>query len=329
MARYFGSLGKETRKLSGELEVSLSATLDSTGVQRGVNTFGIDSKSQNETLYKESLYSSFTPTTLNVSADAGEEPKLDPGQTQRPTFNEGEGSINLVGQKAVEEIVALTGDEASKKRFWQLWEVAERNQALSAWNAALRALQVRQRASSQQTLERPGAYFCKICVKEMEKREIFVPTNAEKLAERDVAETIRLGLFGDNLRDGDAKAPSSPPVKEKPPVAPSSPKKADLPATPEQRDAQLSALEREGGAVYQEFLQFISDQREIYVSELGPISSTAKERLLSAFDRPEKRHDHYQKWRNSTDIALARIVDGLGYPDWHEASLPRPAATHC
>ena len=28
-------------------------------------------------------------------------------------------------------------------------------------------------------------------------------------------------------------------------------------------------------------------------------------------------------------IALARIVDGLGYPDWHEASLPRPAATHC
>ena len=67
---------------------------------------------------------------------------------------------------------------------------------LDAWDAALRATRRRLSGNPKQALERPGAYFDKICVQELEKREVFVPTIAEKEANLGVGDAIRQGLFG-------------------------------------------------------------------------------------------------------------------------------------
>ena len=145
------------------------------GSKSHFETLALTPKSQNETLYKGDLYSSFTET-LNVSVR--EEKKLQPQPPQRSTLNGKGRGIDAVRDKAVEEIVTLTGDEGSRRRFEQLWEIAEGNQALDAWSAALRAVQRRLQATAKQPLDRPGAYFSAICLKELEKREVFVPTNA-------------------------------------------------------------------------------------------------------------------------------------------------------
>lgn len=226
--------------------------------------------------------------SLNVSEQ--DQPK----PSQRSTSNEGGRGINAVRDKAVDEIVTLTGDESSRRRFWQLWEVAERNQSLDAWSVALRAVQKRQKGSSKQPLERPGAYFCTVLIQELEKREVFVPTNAEKLAEGDVGEVIRQGLF-----DGAQEEPERPePPAAKRPVPEPKPPPAS-PSTPEELDAELAALDSEGGAALKSFQAFVSEERGRYLSELGTISQTARERLLTAFDRPEKRRDLFRRWREA------------------------------
>jgi hypothetical protein len=237
--------------------------------------------------------------SLNVSA-------VESGalREKRSTANEGGRGINAVRDKAVDEIVALTGDESSRRRFWQLWEVAERNQSLDAWSAALRAVQKRQSGSSKQPLDRPGAYFCTVLIQELEKREIFVPTNAEKLAEGDVGEVIRQGLFG---KDGSGPArlaqeqeDVSPTIRE--PKTKMQPAPVSVSKTPEQWDIELTLLEHEDGATLEEFEVFVAARRESYQIELAGMGATARERLLAAFDRPEKRRDLFRQWSAGNSI---------------------------
>jgi hypothetical protein len=257
-----------------------------------------DSKSQNETLatgckshfettYKGDLYSLCT-YPLNVSACAEE---IRAPKEKRSTLNAKEKGIHAVGERAVKEIVNLTGDEGSRRRFWQLWEVAERNQSLDAWKAALQALQRRLGAKAQGTLERPGAYFCKICIQELEKREVFIPTNAERQAEAGVGNIIRQGLFESQKSETD-----EPEIPETAlPVAATLPQST---LSAEQLDQERLILEREGGAPYDSFLAFVATERDRYEAEIGSISATAKGRLLATFDQPQKRRSLFHQWRS-------------------------------
>ncbi|WP_309720718.1 helix-turn-helix domain-containing protein [Armatimonas sp.] len=227
---------------------------------------------------------------LNVRED-GEETSA----KERPTpSTEGKG-IYAIRDKAVTEVVTLTGDEGSLRRFQQLWEVAEGKGALNAWEVALRATQRRLRSSSKQVLDRPGAYFDKICVGELEKREVFVPTISEKQAETGVGELIRQGLFG-----GESTPASQNELLQ---TTPENQKQlaSQVELTPAALDAELMALECKGGAPHEAFRVFCNMERKRYESEIGKVSVASRERLLAVFDRPEKRRDLYRKWRNTTD----------------------------
>ncbi|WP_395144501.1 helix-turn-helix domain-containing protein [Armatimonas sp.] len=221
---------------------------------------------------------------LNVSEDEA----LNPAPS---TPNEEGRGIYAIRDKAVSELVALTGDEGSLRRFQQLWEVAEGKGALEAWQAALRATQRRLGGNAKQGLDRPGAYFDKICVGELEKREVFVPTIAQKQADLGVGDAVRQGLFGDEtlLVAEEEPAPQEPisVVAVAPPI------------TAAELVAELAALESQGGAPYEAFQSFCEAERERYSAEMGKVSPTSRERLLAVFDRPDKQRDLFQKWKVS------------------------------
>ena len=198
--------------------------------------------------------------------------------------------IYAIAEKEVAEAVALTGDSESLRRFQQLWEIAERNECLDAWKAALRAVQRRLRASGQGTLERPGAYFCKVCVEELEKREVFVPTNAQKQADAGVAALIRQEILRD-LPPQTVEALADEvglPLQQVPPTNP---------LTPELLSAELGELERQGGKDWQDFLGYVEGERKRYKGELTGMRESAQQRLLDVFDRPDRRRELYRKWR--------------------------------
>lgn len=224
------------------------------------------------------------------------------------TLNEGERGIYAIRDKAVSEVVALTGDEGSLRRFQQLWEIAEGKGALDAWNAALRATQRRLGGNAKQTLDRPGAYFDKICVAELEKREVFVPTIAEKQSDLGVGDIIRQRLFGgeDRLSAGEspmggAEEPA-PQDAIKEVVAP--------PLTTTELAAELAALESQGGAAYEAFQGFCESERKRYEAEMGKVSPSSRERLLAVFDRPEKRRDLYKRWKATLTEQAALLQNG-------------------
>lgn len=235
---------------------------------------------------------------LNVRRESDQAPA-----SERPTLNASGTDIYALRDQAVAEVVALTGDDWSLRRFQQLWEVAEAHDALDAWKAALRATQRRLRASSKEGLDRPGAYFDRICVQELEKRGIFLPTIADKLAEPEVGEIIRQGLFADVSAGNipEAEVPETPPVQQKStppqPVVPASP----IPTADGVVDwgAQLQALEAEGGPAYDAFLVYVAAQRTRYESEMGRISEVGKRRLLGVFDQPEKRAELFGRWKDT------------------------------
>jgi hypothetical protein len=260
-------------------------------------------------------------TALNVPKTENEKP------AKNPTLNTKGTGIYAIRDQAVEEIVTLTKDENSKKRFEQLWEVAETQNALTAWQAALQALKRRAGAKEKQGLDRPGAYFCKICVQELEKRGVFVPTNAEKKADGDVAEIIRQGLFGEEANDMVANEVSEASTNEfgHNKVEPRSQKlgsevqKFDSGGSDTghrspvltlkegtgkhksgDATAEIRELQRRGGAEYEAFLAFIATERKHYEQEMVGMGNGAKQRLLTAFDQPAKQATLYKKWRNST-----------------------------
>ena len=214
---------------------------------------------------------------LNVRAGGHGKPTV-----QRSTHNEGTAGINAVGEKAVAEVVALTGDEGSQRRFRQLWEVAERGNALSAWEAALQALRSRKTPPA-----RPGAYFAKVCVQELEKRGAFVPTIAEKITEGDVGELVARSLENSapvNSPEITPEIAGVDSVSEKPGSGP------------------LWAAERGSAGVSEsspEFVAFVVAERAKYAAELAGVKESTRERLLAAFDRPEKRREMYGKWSAS------------------------------
>ena len=223
--------------------------------------------------------------TLNVREDGGEAQAA-----ERPTPNASGTGMFALREKAVEEIITLTGDEGSRRRFEQLWEIAEGREALDAWKAAHRAVKRRMGATGKEPLERPGAYFDSTCVRELEKRQVFVPTSEEKQGQKDVAEVIRQGLFQDDSILEQAPAPTviEPPVVTRP---------VESLETSAPLDEELLQLEREGGAPWEAFQNFVAAEKVRYVAEMGNVSSTSRERLLTAFDRPEKRRSLLRGWK--------------------------------
>ncbi|WP_395140327.1 hypothetical protein [Armatimonas sp.] len=239
---------------------------------------------------------------MNVSEDAQET------QTAgASTPNEGGKGIYAIRDKAVSEVVALTGDPGSLRRFQQLWEISEGKGTLDAWNAALRATRRRLSSNAKQALDRPGAYFDKICVGELEKREVFVPTNAEKQADLGVGDIIRQGLFGGEDRLGGEESLVADEQKPVPQEVTMEPQEAITevippPPTASELAAELAALESQGGAPYEAFQSFCEAERKRYEAQIGKVSPTSRERLLAVFDRPEKRRELYKKWKASGQI---------------------------
>ncbi|MBB6054089.1 hypothetical protein [Armatimonas rosea] len=211
------------------------------------------------------------------------------------TPNEGGRGIYAIRDKAVSELIALTGDEGSLRRFQQLWEIAEGKGTLEAWNAALRATRRRLSGNARQALDRPGAYFDRICVQELEKREVFVPTIAEKQADLGVGNAIRQGLFGGEDRLGGEESLLA--EEEEPAPQEAITEVVAPPLTATELAAELAVLESQGGAPYEAFLSFCEAERKRYEAEMGKVSQASRERLLAVFDRPEKRRDLYKKWK--------------------------------
>ena len=286
-AREEGPLKPKIRRSEPKSQIeTLESSFD--GSKSHFETLATGRESQNETTYKESLYPSLH-SSLNVSA------RVDPGQGQRSTSNASGGGMLTLREKAVEELITLTGDDGSRRRFEQLWGIAEGREALDAWKAALRAVKRRMEATGKEPLERPGAYFDSTCVRELEKRQIFVPTREEKQSQKDVAEVIRQDLFQESsIPEQAAVASVVKPSNIEPRVGTRAVETAETPARLEE---ELLQLEREGGAPWEAFQSFVTAEKARYAAELGMVSSTARERLLTAFDRSEKRRSLLRAWK--------------------------------
>ena len=284
-----------TRDRLAEVEPALQTDLnpdaampDSGGANFGAPKFG--GANFAPTKRKRSPEKKDTNVSIKETLNVSESEKQAPTPPQRPMPNAQGKGIYAIAEKEVAEVVALTGDSESLRRFQQLWEIAERNECLDAWKAALRAVQRRLRASGQGTLERPGAYFCKVCVEELEKREVFVPTNAQKQADAGVAALIRQEILRD-LPPQTIEALADEvglPLQQVPPTNP---------LTPELLSAELGELERQGGKDWQDFLGYVEGERKRYKGELTGMRESAQQRLLDVFDRPDRRRELYRKWR--------------------------------
>jgi hypothetical protein len=135
-------------------------------------------------------------------------------------------------------------------------------------------------------------------VGELEKREVFVPTIAEKQADLGVGDVIRQGLFGGEeslIADEQKPVPQEAIPRAQEPVT----QIIALPLTTAELAAELAALESQGGTPYEAFQGFCEAERRRYEAEMGKVSPTSRERLLAVFDRPEKRRDLYKKWRGA------------------------------
>jgi hypothetical protein len=237
---------------------------------------------------------------LNVSKEGKPKERTPPTPS---TPNAKEAGIYAIRDQAVEEIVRLSGDEGSRRRFAQLWEIAEERNGLSAWKKASQALRRRLESSEKQALERPGAYFDAICVKELANREIFVSTAAEKKAEGDVESIILAGL-------AEAEK-TTPPELESIPVAETKAVHSPIvvksaPQTNEEEQvriqAEMTALEVRGGALYESFLAFFTAERETFEKEKGTMNPKLRERLVATWEQPQKRRDLYLKWKRSLAV---------------------------
>jgi hypothetical protein len=101
-------------------------------------------------------------------------------------------SIYALQSQKIDEVVSVTGDVGSRKRFQQLLDVTEAAGCWEVWRDALDALKTRQRASTG-LLERPGAYFCSILVSALNARGVSVPVGTSS-QRRTVKETIRKSM---------------------------------------------------------------------------------------------------------------------------------------
>jgi hypothetical protein len=229
--------------------------------------------------------------TLNVRREEGKEQP-----EERSTSNEGGVGIYAVRDRAVAEVVTLTRDEQSRRRFVQLWEVAERENVLDAWRAALGSL--KRRLGGKTELARPGAYFAKACLQELEKRGVFVPTSAERSAEAGVATQIVLSLES-------AEVPALGPAEAKSPILPEKAARiAGVSHVPEKGpEPPQQVAEGPYGGIWEEspeFEVFVATEREKYIGELAGASERTRERLLVAFDRPEKRLELLRRFTAQT-----------------------------
>jgi hypothetical protein len=243
---------------------------------------------------------------INVKEERALNVRKDEDETHENSTPNAKGKgIYAMRDLAVEEIITLTKDENSKRRFEQVWEIAMEQESLVAWDKARNALKRRLGASSKQGLDRPGAYFCKICVQELEKLEVFIPTQAEKQEGDGVGEIIRQGLFNTtpDLPDDvggntDVMPEIQTPARQVKPVASA---KEVLGVA-----AELEALARRGGASYESFLAYVATERKRYEDEIAGMGEGAKKRLLGAFDKPEKQQSLYKKWCYSAVIKSSR-----------------------
>jgi hypothetical protein len=95
---------------------------------------------------------------------------------------------------AVAEVVALTGDEKSERRFEQLYDLCVGYRLTGQWQAALLALRRRLADVSQPPLERPGAYFNATLGALLRKHGVNVPAGSPE--EREGVRELLAGRFG-------------------------------------------------------------------------------------------------------------------------------------
>lgn len=118
-------------------------------------------------------------TTLNVGDKRFVGPGPVPAKELKEQEGKGSASPPLLERRSrdVEEVVKLTGDENSVKRFRQLWNVADGSSYPEAWQGALDALK-HAASGSAGPVERPGAYFCSVLVSALNLRGVAVPVGS-------------------------------------------------------------------------------------------------------------------------------------------------------
>ena len=91
-------------------------------------------------------------------------------------------------------VVALTGDEKSRRRYEQLAGIVDRagSGARELWEAAYKATEARLTKSSER-LEAPGAYFCAVLTRLLMDAEVYVPVGTPE-ERADIKAQIRKSL---------------------------------------------------------------------------------------------------------------------------------------
>ena len=80
-------------------------------------------------------------------------------------------------------VETLTGDINSRARYVQLREICIEHRRLSAWTSALCSTEKRMKRAGLEPLTRPGAWFDRALVRELDKYGVPVPVNAAQKAE--------------------------------------------------------------------------------------------------------------------------------------------------
>ena len=140
--------------------------------------------------------------SLAAEPPAPQHPDRKPGvrPDQRPTTSESESNIyQREILDAIEEAVALTGDDKSRRRGVQLREICVESNATAAWIEAL--AKTRQRLARGDVVA-PGAYLQVALLRELDKRGIVPPSGTVK--EREgvrgaIGASLGLSLDSSNL----------------------------------------------------------------------------------------------------------------------------------
>lgn len=263
------------------------------GPKSQIETMATGPKSQIETLYSIPYFFLTNGRTFNVREDPTDvEEPAPPKQTETPQTQPSDVPNETWIEARARELVSHLQDEGSQRRHEQLVAICDRHNCLHLIDKAVDATRTRQRkAGKQGSLERPGAYYQSVLVRLLEDRNIHVPTLAERTAEPQVADLVRMSLV--NSTEIRPTAETEMPVD-----APRSPKMAPVGSqmAHDARDAEMRRLRAENADAWHAFQEYVAQERERYRAELASLRDGPRARLMEAFEGPQKQRALFARW---------------------------------
>lgn len=244
-----------------------------------------------------------TPANQNDSANS-----LNVLFTNVETFNVTESNIDTKQENRVPSrdvvsdlieakvtlLVQAFNDQKSERRYRQLVGICEKHNLLSLIDVALQATETKHKTNP---MDRPGGYFQKILLTNLDHRGIHVPSVSEaSRGKSGVASAVRDSLNTGRGGGGDVNADSGAPQSR---LSGRSAASATGNGSPGNLELEIADLKRTGGPDWESWSIFVNDTRRKYEDGTKDMTPGLRQRSLASFESPERQRSLWRQWQQT------------------------------